>query len=120
LNRGPTYWDSQPTWSPDGKTIIFNETKGSQALGWLMVFNYADPQTAAATYLRSGSYGSNASYSPDGFTLAYESLNTFSASSTIFHIFFLKNSSGNAPYQMSGVIAKAVDFDPVWRPAGGP
>jgi Tol biopolymer transport system component len=31
-----TFWDFQPTWSPDGRTIYFSETNGPQALGWLM------------------------------------------------------------------------------------
>ncbi len=120
VNRGTSYWDFLPSWSPDGQTIIFSETSGAQALGWLMVFDYAHLQTATVVHLRSGSYGSDASYSPDGTWLAYESVNTNSAESTNFQIFILKNATGNGPLQLPGAFSGAEEFDPVWRPAGAP
>jgi hypothetical protein len=72
INRGSTYWDFLPSWSPDGKTVLFNETNGPQALGWLMLFDYTNPQTAQAVHWRSGTVANHGSYSPDGLWLVYK------------------------------------------------
>jgi len=119
IQRGPSYWDFLPNWSPNGNTILFSETGGPQALGWQMVFDYADRQNAAAVQLRKGSYGNHGSFSPDGLWVAYESLDASSASSFYFRIFFLENISGSLPVKIKGA-PTSMDFDPDWRPAASP
>ena len=118
VNRGPTNWDFLPNWSPDGKTILFNETTGPQALGWLMVFDYEKRQTAEAVHLRPGSYGNHGSYSPDGSWVVYESLDTSSANSYKYHIYLMKNESGSLPIDLPSTPGS--DFDPDWRPIDSP
>ena len=77
INRGYIYWDFLPNWSPDGKTVLFNETNGPQALGWLMLYDYyTDHKTAQAVHWRSGTVANHGSYSPDGLWLVYQSVNT--------------------------------------------
>jgi eukaryotic-like serine/threonine-protein kinase len=120
INRGSDYWDFLPNWSPDGKTIMFSETNGDQALGWLMLFDFENRQTAQATHLRSGTYATHGSYSPDGLCVAYESLNIAQSSSTNYHLYILKNESGNSPISLPEGGSESMDFDPVWRPIGSP
>jgi len=120
INRGSDYWDFLPDWSPDGKKILFNETNGDQAGGWLMVFDYGNHPTASAVQLRSGSYGNHGRYSPDGLCVSYESTDITDVTSIYFHIYILKNVSGNAPVNLSGGKSESMDFDPAWRPIGKP
>ncbi len=120
INRGPTYWDFLPNWSPDGKTILFNETIGPQALGWLMVFDYGNFQTAVSAHWRSGTYANHGSYSPDGLWVAYASVDTTNANSTGFLVYIVRNASGNTPISLPGGKSGSMNFDPAWRPAGSP
>ncbi len=119
VHRGSTYWDFLPNWSPDGKTILFSETSGSQALGWLMTFDYTNSQTAEAVHLRSGTYGNQGSYSPDGQWVVYESLDATKSNSTNYHVYLVSsNGSSGPPVKLPG--SSGMDFDPVWRPIGSP
>ena len=118
INRGSTNWDFLPSWSPDGKTVLFNETNGPQALGWLMLFDYTNPQTAQAVHWRSGTVANQSSYSPDGLWLAYQSINTACASCYNLIIYIVRNASGNLPINVSGDTGE--NFDPDWRPIGSP
>jgi serine/threonine protein kinase len=120
VHRGSTYWDFLPSWSQDGQTILFNETSGPQVLGWLMVFDYGNRQTAEAVHFRMGSYGNHGSYSPDQSwvvyeSVVYESLGTPQAGSIDYHIYLLKNVSGSQPIDLH--FSPGSDFDPDWRPA---
>jgi eukaryotic-like serine/threonine-protein kinase len=119
INRGAVYWDFLPNWSPDGKTILFSETSGSQMLGWLMVFNYTDHQSAEAIQLRMGSYGNHGSFSPDGANVLYESLNTASATSQKFHLYIMSYQGGSLPTSLQSSPG-SMDFDPAWRPIVSP
>ena len=114
INRGPIYWDFQPRWSPDEKTILFNEAQGAQTLGWLMVFDYENRQTAQAVHWRSGTLGNQGSFSPDGLWLVYQSVNAACASCHNFIIYIVRNASGNSPINVSGDTGE--NFDPAWRP----
>jgi Tol biopolymer transport system component len=118
IPRGPTYWNFLPTWSPDGKTILFNETSGPQALGWLMVFDYEHHQNAEAIHLRSGTYANHGRYSTDGLWVVYESVNIADPNGTDYYIYIMKNETGNAPIQIQ--TNSSLNFDPVWRPIGPP
>ena len=118
LNRGPTYWDYLPSWSPDGNTILVNESIGPQALGWLMLFDYQNRQTAQAVHWRSGTVANHGSYSPDGLWLVYQSIDTACANCHNFNIYIVRNASGNSPINVSNDTTD--NSDPAWRPAGSP
>ena len=118
INRGSTYWDFLPSWSPDGKTVLFNESNGPQVLGWLMLFDDTNPETAQAVHWRSGSVANHGSFSPDGLWLVYQSINTACADCPDFIIYVVRNASGNPPIDISG--EKGENFDPVWRPIAVP
>jgi len=118
INRGPIYWDFLPAWSPDGETILFNEEIGAQRLGWLMLFDYGNRQTAQPVHWRSGTVANHGSYSPDGLWLVYQSINTACANCTNFFIYVVRNASGNTPINLSEGTAE--NFDPDWRPTGAP
>jgi len=117
IHRGAANWDFQPSWSKDGKTILFSETSGPLALGWLMVFDYENRQTTEAVHLRMGSFGAHGSFSPDGLNVIYENIDTYSATSSKFHVFIMKNESGSMPIGLPGdPDPETMDFDPAWRP----
>ena len=118
INRGSTYWDFLPSWSPDGKTVLFNETNGPQELGWLMLLDDTNPQTAQAVHWRSGTVANHGSFSPDGLWLVYQSINTACADCPNFIIYVVRNASGNLPVDVSG--EKGQNFDPDWRPIATP
>ncbi len=118
IHRGSTYWDFLPSWSQDGQIILFNETSGPQVLGWLMVFDYANRQTAEAVHFRKGLYGNHGSYSPDQSWVVYESIDTTQASSVAYHIYLLRNGNEGPPIDLH--FSPGSDFDPDWRPAGSP
>jgi eukaryotic-like serine/threonine-protein kinase len=118
LNRGPTYWDYLPSWSPEGKTILVNESIGPQVLGWLMLFDYQNRQTAQAVHWRSGTVADHGSYSPDGKWLVYQSIDTACANCHNFIIYIVRDASGNSPINVSGDTAD--NYDPDWRPTGLP
>jgi serine/threonine protein kinase len=114
VRRDPAYLEFMPTWSPDGKTILFSETKGRQELGWLMAFDYENIQTAETTHYRSGSYGNHVAYSPDGHWLAYESLDVSRPKSTEYYIYAVNTAPGNAPILVAD--GAPTNFGPAWRP----
>jgi TolB protein len=118
IRRGSTYWDFLPFWSPDGKSIIFSETSGSQLLGWLMVFDYGNRQSAQAVHFRLGSYGNHASFSPDGAWVIYESIDTSREDSINYHIYLMQNGRGSLPIDLNS--SPGSDFNPVFRPVVSP
>jgi serine/threonine protein kinase/Tol biopolymer transport system component len=118
INRGAAYWDFLPSWSPDGTTVLFNESTGPQALGWLMLFDYTNPQTAQPVHWRSGTVANHGSFSPDGLWLVYESIDTSCAYCHNFIIYIVRNASGNLPINVGGNTGE--NFDPDWRPIGTP
>ena len=120
INRGTELWDFLPSWSPDGKTILFSETTGAQALGWLMVFDYEHRQTAQPVYLRRGSYGNHGSFSPDGLWAVYENRDILHYEIINFHIVITQIGGGTQPVDLPYVAPDSMDFDPVWRPTGSP
>jgi len=118
IPRGSEYWDFLPTWSSDGKTILFNETSGPQALGWLMTFDYEHRETAQATHLRAGTFANYGRYSPDGLWVVYDNIDITDPNSMDYDIYILRTAPGNAPIRLAS--DPAMDFDPAWQPAGSP
>jgi Tol biopolymer transport system component len=103
------FWNFQPTWGQDGRTIYFNETEGAQELGWLMQFDYENRSDPDAAQVLNGKFAMDVSVSPDMGWLAFESIpdgNLYTVE--------LMTSDGNE----RGVLTNdpAQEFDPVWRP----
>ena len=115
IPRGDIYWDFLPEWSPDGKTILFNETSGGQELGWLMTFDY---QTASTNHLRGQAYGAHSDFSPDGIWIAYESLDTEDSNRLDYDIYRIKADGTGAIIRLTNTTT--MEFDPAWRPIIAP
>jgi len=114
IRRGPEYWNFLPDWSPDGKTILFSETRGDQQLGWLMFYDY-EHQTAGADHLRTGTYGTHSDYSPDGMWVAYESLDIQDTTGRLDYDIYCMKADGTGPIiRLTNPLS--MEFDPAWRP----
>ncbi len=117
IPRGPNNFDFLPNWSPDGKTILFNETNG-QTLGWLMLFDYEHRDKTEATHLRSGIRANHSGYSPDGFWVVFESVDMFDVNKKGYNIYIMKIEAGNSPIQIEAI--SPLNFDADWRPLASP
>lgn len=107
------YWDFQPVWAPDGRTIYFNETKGPQALGWLMRFDYEERANPSASLLKNGSYAADVSVSPDMRWLAFETTeNNFH-----YNVYIMTREGQNRALLTTD---PGQEFDPAWRPVPVP
>ena len=113
IPRGDLFWNVLPEWSADGKTILFSETKGNQALGWLMRFNYEN-QTIDAVHMRAGTYGTHGDFSPDGSMVVYESTDLVDTTRADYDIYLIKADGTGAIIRLTN--AKSMEFDPAWRP----
>lgn len=102
-------WDFQPVWASDGRTIYFSETRGPQALGWLMQFDYEDRAKASPMQVKNGLYATDVSISPDMRWLAFES-----TSNNFYYDVYIMTREG----QNRGLLTAdpGQEFDPVWRP----
>ncbi len=103
-----TFWDFQPTWAPDGRTIYFSETSGPQALGWLMQFDYENRADPDAAQVQNGNFATDVSVSPDMRWLAFES-----TEDGLHYDVFLMTSEGKNRTQLT--TDPAQEFDPAWR-----
>ena len=77
VRSGPTLWDYRPTWSPDGKMILFNERNSSGPVQpWMMAIPYEKRGTDSAYQLKLDPAWpvENAHYSPDGAWVAFEGI----------------------------------------------
>ncbi len=117
IHQGPTNWDFLPDWSPDGKTILFSETRGDQQLGWLMLFDYEHP-TDYASRLRVETYGTHGDYSPDGMWVVYESLDIQDSGRFDYDIYRIKADGTGAITRLTNALT--MEFDPAWRPIATP
>jgi eukaryotic-like serine/threonine-protein kinase len=113
IHRGDLLWNFLPEWANDGKTILFSETNGGQALGWLMRFDYEN-QTNDAVHMRAGTFGTHGNYSPDGSLVVFESIDLVDTNHQNYDIYLIK-SDGTGPLTRL-TNSNAVEFDPVWRP----
>jgi eukaryotic-like serine/threonine-protein kinase len=108
------YWDFQPVWGSDGRTIYFGETKGPQALGWLMQFDYEKRADPNAEQVKNGAYATDVTVSPDMRWLAFENTqnNGFQ-----YDVYIMTSEGQNRALLTTD---PAQEFDPVWRPLPAP
>lgn len=106
----PAYYDFQPVWGSDERTIFFSETRGPQALGWLMKFDYEERATNAfPTRFTNGDYMTNVVVSPDMYWLAFES----TEDGMNYHVFLMTTGGQNRARLTTD---PEEEFDPAWRP----
>ena len=112
FSRSGSLKNTHPIWSPDGQVILFTQ---SEVLGGV-------PRLIAARF-SGGPFNENrvikeiipmreATYSPDGFWLAYESW-----PDGLNHAIYVMTSNGLARQLLTS--DSAFEFDPVWRPRPG-
>jgi TolB protein len=109
--NGQLFWDYSPTWSPDGKTILFTERNaGGPVLPWAMNIPYEMRDTAARTRVKIGPRPvEDARYSPDGQWLVFEGKSA-DENRDIFY------SMLNGTQYTRLTTDPGIDFDPAWRP----
>ena len=112
VKSGNTFSDFLPAWSPDGKFIVFSESKNNGLdPAYLMSIRYEDRATAKALRLPIEPLPViNATFSPDGFWMAFESWPDKSGNQDIY-IATVTGANRTRVTTWSGY-----DFDPVWRP----
>jgi Tol biopolymer transport system component len=107
VRRGIELWDYLPDWSPDGQTILFSESRGKQALGWLTSIRYDERQNNDANSVVNALYAMDAAYSPDGLWIAFES------SDGVNYDIYVMGVDGKGRARLT--TDPALDFDPAWR-----
>lgn len=115
VRSGQQYWDFLPVWSPDGQYILFNQRQVNvPSLPWLMQIRYEDRETQAATRVKLGVLTlQNLHFSPDGFWIAYESVDEKDN-----HDIYFMTTSGATRTRLT--TDPSDDFDPAWRPIQTP
>ncbi len=112
VKSGNTFSDFLPAWTPDGKFVVFSETRTtSQTAAWLMSMRYEDRNTKEAVRLPIEPLPVvDVSFSPDGFWMAFESWPDKSANQDIYV------ATVNGANRTRLTTDPGYDFDPVWRP----
>jgi Tol biopolymer transport system component len=114
VQSGSKAMDSLPVWTPDGQFVIFDETNfEGNAPFKLMSMRYEDRASMLAVPLNIEPLPIvDASFSPDGQWIAYESwpLNPVNVD------VYISSISGANRTRLT--TDPGSDFDPVWRPAG--
>ncbi len=115
VRSGQEYWDFLPVWSPDGKYIFFNQRRVNvPSLPWIMQIRYEDRETQTATRVKFGVMSlQNLRFSPDGFWIAYESVDEKDN-----HDIYFMTVSGATRTRLTSDPSE--DFDPAWRPSQTP
>lgn len=112
VQSGNTFADFLPTWTPDGKFVIFSQSKNNGLdPAYLMSMRYEDRDTKKAVRLPVEPLPVvDATFSPDGFWMAFESWPDKSGNQDIY----IATVTGANRTRLT--TDPGYDFDPVWRP----
>ncbi len=112
VQSGNTFSDFLPAWSPDGKVVIFSESRNNGLdPASLMSIRYEDRDTKKAVRLPIQPLPVvDATFSPDGFWMAFESWPDKSGNQDIY----IATVTGANRTRVT--TDPGYDFDPVWRP----
>lgn len=114
VKSGNTVSDFMPVWTPDGEFIVFNETMintDTEPPAWLMSMRYEDRASKQAVRLPIEPLPIvDATFSSDGFWMAFESWPDVSGNQDIY-MATITGANRNRLTTDPGY-----DFDPAWRP----
>jgi eukaryotic-like serine/threonine-protein kinase len=112
VRSGTAYTNYYPAWSPDGELILFNQrcTPPTFCNPYIMSTSASDLSNEQGTRVQLNIVRiENVDFSPDGFLLAYESVE----SSNNIDIFYMTVAGAN---RIRLTTDPASDFQPAWRP----
>jgi Tol biopolymer transport system component len=111
-HSGQELWDYLPNWSPDGRTVVFNQRRPGAFRPWLMQIDYED-LTQDPRKMNFVTPIEDISFSPDGYWLAFEGMD----SEGNREIYFM-TIAGSGRTRLTD--DPKIDFDPAWRPLPNP
>jgi serine/threonine protein kinase len=109
LSRSGSLKDTHPTWSPDGQVIIFTQNELLGGVPRLVAMRVEEGNLIENRLVREVIPMQEASYSPDGAWIAFESWPEGSN-----HDIFVMTPTGAGRQRLTS--DEAFDFDPAWRP----
>ncbi len=109
LSRSGSLKDTHPVWSPDGQVIIFTQNELLGGVPRLVAMRVEEGNLIENRVIQEVIPMQEASYSPDGAWIAFESWPEGSN-----HDIFIMTSNGLARQRLTS--DEAFDFDPAWRP----
>jgi TolB protein len=107
LTRTPGF-DGDPSWSPDGRRIVFESTRSGNSDVWVMDSDGRNPHNLTAN---SPAFDGDPAWSPGGNRIAFTSMRDGNKE------IYLMNPDGSNPINITNTPA-ADDFDPAWSPDG--
>ncbi len=113
VRSGVAFSDYLPTWSPDGKLILFNQRCAAAfCFPYLMSISATDRSVEQGARLQINVISvEDVEYSPDGFRLLYEGEEAGENND----ILYMTVTGAN---HIRITTDKGLDFDPAWRPSG--
>lgn len=109
LSRSGSLKDTHPVWSPDGTLVLFTQNEVLGGVPRLIVMRVESGNLIETRLVRQVIPMREASYSPDGAWLAYESWPDGSN-----HDIYIMTANGLAQQRLT--TGESFEFDPVWRP----
>lgn len=109
LSRSGSLKDTHPVWSPDGTIVLFTQSEVLGGIPRLIVMRVESGNLIETRLIRQIIPMREASYSPDGTWLAYESWPDGSN-----HDIYIMTANGLAQQRLT--TNDSFEFDPAWRP----
>jgi Tol biopolymer transport system component len=109
FSRSGSLKNSHPVWSPDGQVILFTQSEVLGGVPRLIAARFTDGTYSENRVFKQSIPMREASYSPDGYWLAFESWPDGRN-----HDIYVMTINGLAKQQLTE--EPSFEFDPVWRP----
>ncbi|MBE9475366.1 MAG: PD40 domain-containing protein, partial [Chloroflexi bacterium] len=109
LSRSGSLKDTHPVWSPDGQVIMFTQTELLGGVPRLVAMRVEEGNLIENRVVREVIPMREASYSPDGAWIAFESWPEGSN-----HDIYIMTSNGLGRQRLTD--EEGFEFDPAWRP----